>query len=293
MFKSKRLSMILAAIALVVGGGTVRGGEYGAMALNGNGSEPSKKVETTKSNGWTPLRGSICRDVAWPPRDKKVYGFLVDMPYGIVDYCMGMSLGVLSDANVANGLRMALFNQAKESYSWEIAGGANAVDVGQGFQIGGMNLVAKTHDGAQIGVVINHVKEKQNGLQLAGIANVSTEKQYGVRMAGGMNQARVSQGLALAGLFNLEQKFDGFQMGTVNVIGFQKRTRHDDSGAGQMGLVNWVERLPGKSETGTNDMIVQLGVLNVVDGAEGIQFGLLNVNPKGFLPAFPFVNFNL
>jgi len=37
---------------------------------------------------------------------------------------------------------------------------------------------------------------------------------------------------------------------------------------------------------------LQLGIVNFAKHHEGLQIGLVNINSAGFLPCFPFVNFN-
>jgi hypothetical protein len=77
-------------------------------------------------------------------------------------------------------------------------------------------------------------------------------------------------------MLTTRSKFTGW-----SIAGFNYGLR-DVSGA-QMGGINV------SAETSSG---LQLGLVNFAKHHEGLQLGLVNINSSGFLPCFPFVNFN-
>ena len=104
---------------------------------------------------------------------------------------------------------------------------------------------------------------------------------WGVQVAGVANLADRVAGVQVAAIFNESSDgFSGLQVGGVNVV--NNRIWQACSGV-QLGAVN---------ATGIAGFCVQVGVINMVDGGFGVQFGLWNSNPDGFLPYFPILNFS-
>jgi hypothetical protein len=189
-------------------------------------------------------------------------------------------------------------HMAKLSQGMLVGGAATSAETSHGFDVtGGVNYTEKYQAGVQIAGWFNLSRGSQDGVRIGGIGNISTYEQNGVQITGLLNQARRFSGFQIAGLINLENEAQGAQLGSVNILGYKNRRPHDASGACQIGAANWVSTLhplPGdSSEPAVKDWIFQFGVLNYLGGGEGIQFGLVNINPHGFLPFFPILNFNL
>jgi hypothetical protein len=83
-------------------------------------------------------------------------------------------------------------------------------------------------------------------------------------------------GVTFDAMLTTRSKFTGW-----SIAGFNYGLK-DVSGA-QMGCINV------SAETSTG---LQLGAINFAKHHEGLQLGLINLNSSGFLPCFPFVNFN-
>ena len=110
-----------------------------------------------------------------------------------------------------------------------------------------------------IDVGIFHTAVKTNGLAL-GIYNGLSESGTGIQMGLGSY---------------VQQGFSGLQWGLANAVTGELK-------GAQLGIAN-------QAGSGTG---FQFGGLNVTDSMQGIQIGLWNVNPNGFLPYFPIINFS-
>lgn len=88
----------------------------------------------------------------------------------------------------------------------------------------------------------------------------ATQKVYGFKYALlGVNAGKELEGAALAFVNVTEGELDGVQIGLYNHSGKDG---------------------------------VQIGLINICDNDAEFQFGLLNFNPRGWLPVMPFVNFS-
>ena len=203
--------------------------------------------------------------IPWARSDVK--GLRLDLPYGNnKGDVTGADIGLLGvTQGYFTGCAISLLNDV----------GGDVVDSG----------VVK---GFQVGLLANRTKDLY-GFQLGGIVNWNRERTVGAQF----------------GLFNWDSEFEGLQLGCFNVmqgnvsgvqLGLGNVLRNETKGliiggvnygvtkvaGAQIGAVNFVE----KESTG-----VQIGVFNASQHHTGIQLGLLNINPNGLLPVFPFVNF--
>lgn len=258
-------------------------------------SNTKNELEKVKNHGWTPFRVSICEGAGFPASEVNLYGMGFNFPYGFVEKSAGLDLGLIHNADIARGMRIAgIVNMAEFVQAFEISGAANMAQDAKGCQIaGGANMTRGDHDGAQIAGFLNYSFKNQRGLRIAGMGNISEEAQVGCQITGGVNGARRCEGAQIAGVLNYEEEIQGLQLGTVNVIHANLRQNDHASGACQMGVFNWAKKIGKKTQEPIElDWLFQIGIVNCSGGAQGMQLGLLNFNPKGFLPCFPFVNFN-
>lgn len=264
---------------------------YMALVASGNAQEENN----SQSSGWTPFRYSAVREACFPDARIPVYGFELNLVEGENDYTGGFSLGIFNFSKHFQGLRTCFMHKAELSQGMVISG-ANVSETSHGFDIGGINFSREDQAGCHIAAVFNYAGKSQHGVRFAGLANVSKGgTQTGFQVAGLFNQAETFHGGQLAGFMNLQDRVNGFQISTINIIGFKYRKLIEDSGALQIGVANWVSAFPASKsvDNDDDDWVVQLGILNYTGGASGIQFGLININKNGFLPFFPIINFSL
>ncbi len=202
-------------------------------------------------------------DLLLPWNRPDVYGIRLDMPYG---HNKGSVIGV----------DLGIVGVADEDVIGIAVTAANIADMG-------------ATEGLQFGLLANRTKELY-GIQLASTLNWNEDIAYGFQMAlvnydgefyglqlGGINWFVGNAYGASIGAFMLSNSsFTGFSAGCLNYA--MKKM----SGL-QLGGIN----LAAESSAG-----LQLGLVNISKHHEGVQLGLINLNSSGFLPCFPFVNFN-
>ncbi len=136
----------------------------------------------------------------------------------------------------------------------EIGGLVNIIrDDMTGFQLAGLsNIVGRQTRGAQIGGIFNFNMGDTKGFQLGGITNITL---------------KTTTGFQLGGIGNYSDKFNGFQLGGIfNVV------RKEMRGFQLAGIVNYAGIMRG----------AQFGLINVADSAAGTPIGLLSFVRKGY-----------
>ena len=179
------------------------------------------------------------------------------------------------------GLQIAgVYNIAKSVAGVQVAAAGNGALEGlSGLQVGGINvaLLPKPFEGLS-GLQVGGINVAGTVAPPAGYASFPG-KFEGLQVAAAANIAESLAGVQVAAIFNESSEgFRGLQVGGVNVV----NNVYTCSGV-QLGAVN---------ATGIASFCVQVGVINMVDGGSGVQFGLWNSNPDGFLPYFPILNFS-
>lgn len=174
------------------------------------------------------------------------------------------------------GLQIAgVFNIARSVAGVQVAAGNAAIDGFSGLQVGGMNWAWSPERSRAVqdppwihgDDAPGHVR----GLQVAAAANLA-KRVVGVQVAAAFN-------LSGGGL-------SGLQVGGVNVA-----ESETDIGADGRGLSSGLQ-LGAVNTAGIAGCCVQVGLVNTVAGGSGLQFGLWNSNPDGFLPYCPILNFS-
>lgn len=201
-------------------------------------------------------------DLMLPWARSDVYGLRLDMPYGNnKGDIVGVDLGFVGVADGGmTGFEATMFNVVDLGPTKGLQLGliANRTKDIYGLQFGGVNWNEDTAFGLQLGAI--NFDGEFCGAQV-GLVNWLAGNSYGVTLSGFLAMRNEFTGLAVAG-FN---------------YGFQRVT------GAQVGLLN----LAASNSSG-----VQFGLINCSKNHEGVQIGLLNMNSLGFLPCFPFINFN-
>jgi len=279
--------------------------------------------------GWTPIQLGLVRAAQLFPSMYNVHGVRINVLNGRSPIVTGLDLGLgLNESDASHGLQGGFSNYV-ETEGWGLqAGSANFVGQGhvddgysglqvagfansgsadgiqlagyvngwmpklgkpfvdgdiRGLQIAGVFNGAKSVAGVQVAAG-NAASEGLSGLQVGGINFAFSPDApghvEGLQVAAAANIATHIAGVQVAAIFNeSERGFSGLQVGGVNVA----ENRIDTCSGVQLGAVN---------ATGIASFCVQVGVINMVDGGSGVQFGLWNSNPDGFLPYFPILNFS-
>ncbi len=212
---------------------------------------------------WCQLSFYSPGDLMIPWARSDVYGLRIDLPYGNNN---GKLVGV--DFGIVGALSEGM----------------------TGLQVTGFNLADLSQvKGVQFGAIANRDKDF-HGLQISGIVNWNEDDSAGVQI-GTINYGGEFTGLQLGGVSWLCGNYVGVSFDAAlvarnnftgwSIAGFNYGLK-DVSGA-QMGGVN----VAAESSSG-----LQFGLVNFAKHHEGLQLGLININSSGFLPCFPFVNFN-
>ena len=206
---------------------------------------------------WCQLSFYSPGDLMLPWARSDVYGLRLDLPYG-------NNKGCLLGADISE--RMTGFQCT----------GFNLVDLAsvRGFQFGAIANRDKDFHGVQISGILNWNEDESAGVQI-GTVNYGGEF-TGFQIGGVSWMIGNFSGVAFDAMLTTRSKFTGW-----SIAGFNYGLK-DVSGA-QMGCINV------SAETSTG---LQLGAINFAKHHEGLQLGLINLNSSGFLPCFPFVNFN-
>ena len=202
-------------------------------------------------------------DIMLPWARSDVYGLRLDFPYGNNKGCLiGADIGVVG----LLGERMTGFQFT----------GFNLVDLAsvKGLQFGAIANRDKDFHGVQISGIVNWNEDESAGVQI-GTVNYGGEF-TGFQIGGVSWMVGNLSGVSFDAMLTTRSKFTGW-----SIAGFNYGLR-DVSGA-QMGGINV------SAETSTG---LQLGLVNFAKHHEGLQLGLVNISSSGFLPCFPFVNFN-
>jgi hypothetical protein len=212
---------------------------------------------------WCQLSFYSPGDIMLPWARSDVYGLRLDFPYGNNKGCLiGADIGVVG----LLGERMTGFQFT----------GFNLVDLAsvKGLQFGAIANRDKDFHGVQISGIVNWNEDESAGVQI-GTVNYGGEF-TGFQIGGVSWMIGNLSGVSFDAMLTTRSKFTGW-----SIAGFNYGLR-DVSGA-QMGGINV------SAETSTG---LQLGLVNFAKHHEGLQLGLVNINSSGFLPCFPFVNFN-
>ena len=177
--------------------------------------------------------------------------------------------GVLTD--YGEGAQVAGFANVVENYfkGAQVAGFGNVVGGNiEGTQIAGFgnisgssvnggqiagfgNITGASVSGIQIAGFGNITGGSTEGFQLAGFGNITGGSTSGVQIAGFGNIAGgMADGVQIAGFSNISDRFNGFQLAPVNVIG---------TGRG-----------------------LQVGIVNIADSLDGVPFGIISWVKNGY-----------
>ncbi len=212
---------------------------------------------------WCQLSFYSPGDLMLPWARSDVYGLRLDLPYGNNKGCLlGADIGVVG-----------LLSERMTGFQCT---GFNLVDLAsvRGFQFGAIANRDKDFHGVQISGILNWNEDESAGVQI-GTVNYGGEF-TGFQIGGVSWMIGNFSGVAFDAMLTTRSKFTGW-----SIAGFNYGLK-DVSGA-QMGCINV------SAETSTG---LQLGAINFAKHHEGLQLGLINLNSSGFLPCFPFVNFN-
>ena len=195
--------------------------------------------------GWSPLALSLVPAFEFPCKGADVYGIRLNLIGGSHHDITGVDVGSIfnSVSNCLDGV--------------QIAGLVNASQGTSGMQFAGLLNVAHFIAGMQCAGGINFAGES-DGIQAAGLGNITLKMRGCQIAAGGGNCAVLGKGCQLAGWVNLTDKFEGVQLGAINI---------------------------GKDVGG-----VQIGVVNVAITMSGCQIGLCNVIKTSPIPVCPVLN---
>jgi hypothetical protein len=146
----------------------------------------------------------------------------------------------------------------------------------KGVDVGLVSLTGKSATGMAFAVV-SYVEENMTGVQLGMWANQAGGKLTGAQMGLG-NGTSTGRGLQ-TGVFNSGgTEFVGAQLGVVSMV----------SGKVRGTQLNLASSVASEECAG-----LQLGMLfNYSASGRCLQIGLVNWNPKGFLPYFPLFNYS-
>jgi len=165
----------------------------------------------------TPIQLSLFHPAQLFPKETKVHGLRINLPYGINDEMIGIDFGLINKTTgLTQGLQLGLFP----------LGGINITEELEGIQFAGFYAGANIANG------------NVSGLQISGLF-AGYNKAYdlqGVQIAGilvGANLAKNVDGIQLASLYNKAEEIKGMQIGIVNVCNKMKGV--------QLGLVNIIE----------------------------------------------------
>jgi len=202
-------------------------------------------------------------DLLLPWARDDVYGLRLDMPYGNnKGSVVGIDLGLVGVAGEqVTGFELTCLNVADLAAT-------------KGLQVGVLANRTKDVYGVQLGGVLNWNEDAACGLQSA-LVNYDGEF-YGLQVGGVNWFIGNAAGVSLGAFLFSNNDFTGLSVAAFN-YGVQNMT------GAQLGLFN----LSLENSTG-----VQIGLVNASKHHEGVQIGLVNLNEFGFLPCFPFVNFN-
>jgi hypothetical protein len=253
------------------------------------------------AEGWTPIQLGLIRDIQLFPSMYNVHGLRIGGWSWIVN---GLDVGIANFSYAAHGIQVAGLGNLVGTEGWglQVAGYFNPV--GQGY-------VDDGYSGLQVAGFTN--SGSADGIQLAGWSNgfywieksrVEHTHWYhglniyghirGLQVAGVLNVCKHIAGVQASSVFNLSfEGFSGLQVGAINVAegkaDIGDRGRVTCSGM-QVGAFNATGIFD--SSTQAAGFCVQVGVINMVDGGSGVQVGLWNSNPDGFLPHCPILNFS-
>lgn len=155
-----------------------------------------------------------------------------------------------------------------------------------GFQVGGVhNMVLDSATGFQLGGVWNHVGRAMSGMQVGGVGNFVGRDAKGFQVGGVINlTAGNMKGAQAAGVFNIAGKgIDGVQFsGVINVAGKGMKgvqaagvmniSTKTIRGTQVAGVINYAKKVYG----------TQIGLINISDSSNAVNFGLLNIVFKGY-----------
>ncbi|HLK91247.1 MAG TPA: caspase family protein [Polyangia bacterium] len=201
---------------------------------------------------------------AGPPHETTAFkaGFVPRDSDGRTDVD-GFSFGFIADrAARLRGMQLSIgYNQVdRDLHGLQLSVGMNNAGPLSGAQIAsGANLARGGGRGAQIASGVNVVDGDFRGWQNAAGANITTGHFRGMQMAAGLNLADEASGLQLVAGANVARRFDGAQIGVINVAG--------DATGFRLGVVNASRETRG----------FQLGVVNASRETSGFQFGVLNI----------------
>ena len=205
----------------------------------------------------------------------------------------GLQVAGFSNSGSADGIQLAGYLNGALKRSRDIPWIHGDI---RGLQIAGVVNIAKSVAGVQMAAG-NASFDGLSGLQVGGLnwawsspwihGDDAPKPVRGLQVAGAANLAKSVTGVQVAAGFNLSgDGFSGLQVGGVNVAESETEIGADGRGmcsGVQLGVVN---------AAGIAGFCVQVGVINMVDRGSGVQFGLWNSNPDGFLPYFPILNFS-
>lgn len=184
----------------------------------------------------------------------------------------------------ALGTHGSMSSQVVNKVSLNVLGGYNAgVD---GAEVGGLvNLIKNDISGVQLGGIYNMAGGNVKGVQIGGISNFVSNNTEGVQIAGiyshvggaleGTQISGISSftdssllGWQVAGIANFTKgNTNGVQIsGVANVVGGEM------NGAQISGIFNYTKKLKG----------VQIGLINICDTSDGYSIGLINISKNGY-----------
>ena len=268
--------------------------------------ERSGSDDVPVPEGWTPIQLGLGWKTQLFPSMYNVHGVRMSVIGGRSWIVNGLDLGPVGNQSyAAHGLQVSCLNYVgTEGWGLQVGGvfgnfvGRGYVDDGySGLQVAGW-ANAGSADGIQLAGVFNgflwykqsrpvqdtpwahgeNIPGHIRGMQIAGVANVAKHV-AGVQVSSAVNVSF--------------EGFSGLQVGGINVAESKADIGADGrricSGV-QLGVFNATGIFDSTVQAAGS--CVQVGVINLVDGGSGVQFGLWNSNPDGFLPYFPILNFS-
>ncbi len=213
-------------------------------------------------------------------------GLRLCIPYGENENVRGLDLGLLlaQTRGSETGLQACAFlSEAGEEMNGLSIGGWSATSrKARGAMVSGLLSRTDTMRGLQAAVVVAATEHSLSGLQMAGLIatmdspKFSEQDMTGVQIAGLGAEADYATGVQLGGLAAVTQKgLRGVQIGALTGAG-------ESAHGAQIGLANLSQRAEVRG--------AQVGLFNIADDLRGVQFGLININRRGWLPFFPIVN---
>ncbi len=132
----------------------------------------------------------------------------------------------------------------------------------------------KSQRGLDFGILSMSQTSKLSGLSLiGGLCKVTGDMENGVSLSAANWHLGNDSGLNVS--------FANMVNNSTGALNFAFLNIADGSTMADVGAFNMSQ----KSK-------VQIGMLNITDRIEGVQIGLLNMAPNGFLPIFPIFNFS-